>query len=153
MELTHEVQHTRRINSASNPVWMDGLRIALGLFLFIKGILFLEHTTDVFYMFSQHQDIISIRKASMFTSAVHIIGGLMIAFGFLTRLALLCQIPVLLGAVLVVNPQRGVDMGNAELWLSVIVLGLLVFFMIVGPGRYSIDNKILRPKQPAPPAV
>lgn len=151
MNLTHEVQPARRINSASNPIWMDGLRIALGLFLFIKGILFLEHNSDLFYLFSQQQDFISIRKASMFTSAVHIIGGLMIAFGFLTRLSLLCQIPVLLGAVLVVNPQRGVHLGNEELWLSVVVLGLLVFFMIVGPGRFSVDNKILRPKQPAPP--
>jgi len=54
---------------------------------------------------------------------------------------------------MVVNPQRGVNLGNAELWLSVIVLGLLVFFMIVGPGRFSVDNKILRPKQPSPPST
>lgn len=147
--MTQEVHSSRRINSASNPVWMDGLRIALGLFLFIKGILFLEHTSDVFYLFSQHQDIIGIKKASMFTSSVHIIGGLMIAFGFLTRLSILCQIPVVLGAVLIVNPTRGLHIENTELWLSVVVLALLIFFMIVGPGRYSVDNKILRPKQPA----
>ncbi|WP_276496343.1 DoxX family protein [Pontibacter litorisediminis] len=144
MNYTHEINHASPRTSANNPLWMDGLRIALGLFLFIKGLLFLEHNTDVFYIFSQSQDFISMQKASLFTSAVHIIGGLMIAFGFLTRLALLLQIPVLLGALLIVNPQRGLHLGNTELWLSVLVLGLLLFFMVVGPGRYSVDNKVLR---------
>jgi uncharacterized membrane protein YphA (DoxX/SURF4 family) len=148
MQLTHEMHHAAPKNSSSNPVWMDSLRIFLGIFLFVKGILFLEHTSDVFYIFSQNQNIISSSKASLLTSTVHIIGGIMIAFGSLTRLALLCQIPVVLGALLIVNPQRGVHLGNNELWLSVVVLALLVFFMIVGPGRYSVDNKILRQKQP-----
>ena len=150
MNVAHNISTPDRINSASNPVWMDGLRILLGLFLFTKGILFLENTSDVFYVFSASQDIISAERATLLTSAVHIVGGLMIAFGCLTRLALLCQFPILIGAVLLVNPQRGVHMENTELWLSVIVTGLLLFFMIVGPGRYSIDNKVLRQKQPEP---
>ena len=75
------------------------------------------------------------------------IGGLMIAFGMLTRLALLCQIPILIGALMIVNPQRGVNLGNTELIGSLLVTGLLIFFMIVGPGRYSIDNKLLRQKK------
>ena len=150
MNVAHNVSPPTRINSASNPVWMDGLRILLGLFLFTKGILFLENTSDMFYVFSASQDIISAERATLLTSAVHIVGGLMIAFGCLTRLALLCQFPILIGAVLLVNPQRGVHMENTELWLSVIVTGLLLFFMIVGPGRYSIDNKVLRQKQPEP---
>jgi putative oxidoreductase len=144
MSLTHEINHVASRNSASNPVWMDGLRISLGLFLFIKGILFLEHSSDVFLIFSQSQDLISMKKASILTSVVHIAGGLMITFGMLTRLALLCQIPVVLGALLVVNPQRSLQLDSVELWMPVAVLGLLLFFMIVGPGRYSVDNKVLR---------
>ncbi|WP_242918555.1 DoxX family protein [Pontibacter liquoris] len=147
MDLTQEDHPTRRVNSASNPIWMDGLRIALGLFLFIKGIMFLEHTSDVFYIFSRQQDMLSAEKADLLTSSVHIIGGLMIAFGALTRLALLCQIPIVLGAVMFVNPRQGVALGNTELWISLVVLLLLIFFMIVGPGRYSIDNKVFRPKK------
>ncbi|MBJ6118183.1 DoxX family protein [Pontibacter sp. BT310] len=141
-----EIRYPRGVNSANNPIWMDGLRVLLGLFLLIKGILFLEHTTDVFRIFGAEQDIVSAGKAHFLTSMVHIVGGLMIMFGMLTRLALLCQIPILLGALLIVNPQRGVNFGNTELILSLIVTGLIVFFMIVGPGRYSVDNKILRPK-------
>ena len=146
------MQQSGRVNSASNPIWMDGLRILLGLFLFLKGIMFLEHTSDVFYIFSSSQDILSMERATILTSVVHIVGGLMIAFGCLTRLALLCQFPILIGAVLIVNPQRGVNVGNTELWLSIIITGLLLFFMIVGPGRYSVDNKILRQKHPDQPS-
>lgn len=150
MNVAHNMQQTERINSANNPIWMDALRILLGLFLFLKGIMFLEHTSDVFQIFSSSQDILSMERATILTSTVHIVGGLMIAFGCLTRLALICQFPILIGAVLIVNPQRGVHVGNTELWLSIIVTGLLLFFMIVGPGRYSVDNKILRQKQPDP---
>lgn len=149
MAIAHDLRHTHRINSANNPVWMDGLRVVLGLFLFLKGLLFLEHTTDVFYIFSSSQDVISAGKAHLLTSMVHIVGGLMIAFGMLTRLALLCQIPILLGALLIVNPQRGgIHLGNAELILSLAVTALILFFMVKGPGRYSVDNKVLRQRQP-----
>ncbi|MBB6611599.1 DoxX family protein [Pontibacter sp. Tf4] len=149
MALAHELRHPRRINSANNPVWMDALRVLLGLFLFVKGILFLEHTTDVFYIFGAQQDLLSAGKAHFLTSMVHIVGGLMIAFGMLTRLALLCQLPILVGALLIVSPQReaGISLQNTELLLSLGIIALVLFFMVKGPGRYSIDNKILRQKQ------
>ena len=149
MAIAHDLLPNRRINSANNPVWMDGLRILLGIFLIIKGMLFLEHTTDVFYIFSSNQNLLSTGKAHVLTSMVHVVGGLMIAFGMLTRLALLCQIPILIGALLIVEPQNdGISLTNAELILSLAITALLLFFMIKGPGRYSIDNKVLRPKQP-----
>lgn len=148
MALAHQLSSAQHINSANNPVWMDGLRIFLGLFLFVKGLLFLEHTTDVFYIFSSGQGILTAGKAHLLTSMVHVVGGLMIAFGMLTRLALLCQIPVLLGALLIVNPQRGgIGLHNTELILSLFITALLLFFMVKGPGRYSVDNKILRQKR------
>ena len=149
MATAHEIRHLPRINSVNNPVWMDGLRILLGLFLFFKGLMFLEHTTDVFYIFSSEQDVLTAGQAHLLTSLVHMIGGLMIAFGLLTRLALLCQFPILIGALLVVNPQRGAGLSHLELALSVVVMGLLLFFMIMGPGRYSVDNKVLRQRQVA----
>ncbi|QJX49224.1 DoxX family protein [Hymenobacter taeanensis] len=131
-------------NSASNPVWMDGLRMLLGLFLFIKGISFLNNSSDVFYLLSQQESLEHLKKASLFFSVFHIIGGLMIAFGFLTRFALLIQIPILIGAVFIVNTQNGLTLQNVELWVSAAVLALMLFFMVVGPGRYSVDHKLLR---------
>ena len=146
MNILQQTHPSQRISSANNPIWMDALRIALGLFLFVKGIMFLENTADVFSFLSMQQNTEELRRANMFVSSVHIIGGLMIVFGLLTRLALLLQIPILIGAALLVNPQNGFYVENSELWLSIVVLALLIFFMIVGPGRYSVDNLVLRPK-------
>jgi putative oxidoreductase len=142
----HPMAERKNRNSASNPVWMDGLRILLGLFLFVKGVSFLNNSSDVFYLLSQQESLAHLRKASLFFSTFHIIGGLMIAFGFLTRFALLIQIPILIGAVFIVNTQNGLTLGNIELWVSAAVLALMLFFMIVGPGRYSVDHRILRHK-------
>lgn len=139
----------RRRTSAANPVWMDGLRVFLGLFLFVKGVSFLSNTSDVYYLLSQQRHLAELSRASSFFSIFHIVGGLMIAFGVLTRFALLCQFPIVLGAVFIVNMRNGFSLYNVELWVSVLVLALILFFMIAGPGRYSIDNKVLRqpPKQ------
>lgn len=108
MNVAHEIHRPDRVNSANNPLWMDGLRVVLGLFLFVKGIMFLEHTSDVFYIFSSSQEILSAGRASLLTSIVHIVGGLMIAFGALTRLAVLCQFPILIGAMLIVKDRKSV---------------------------------------------
>lgn len=146
MELSHQLPAaTRRPrNSSANPVWMDVLRILLGLFLFVKGVAFLDHTSDVFYLLSQQHSLAELKRASLFFSIFHMAGGLLIAIGALTRFALLCQIPILLGAVLVVNSQNGFTLHNTELWVSAAVLALVLFFMIVGPGRYSVDHKVFR---------
>ncbi|SNC68208.1 Uncharacterized membrane protein YphA, DoxX/SURF4 family [Hymenobacter gelipurpurascens] len=149
MELSHRIPLAERKDrtSANNPVWMDALRILLGLFLFIKGVTFLDKSTDVYYLLTQQQTLGHLSKASFFFSIFQMIGGLMIAFGALTRFAFLCQIPIMLGAIFIVNLRNGLSLHNMELWVSVVVLVLCVVFMIVGPGRFSVDNKIFR--QPA----
>jgi uncharacterized membrane protein YphA (DoxX/SURF4 family) len=69
----------------------------------------------------------------------HLVGGLLINLGLLTRFAAVVQIPILVGAVFFVNIWRGFSPLNSELWLSVLVLFLLILFWIVGSGRYSLD--------------
>ncbi|WP_139924474.1 DoxX family protein [Hymenobacter sp. DG01] len=152
MELSRQfpVANRRPRNSASNPIWMDGLRIMLGAFLFIKGISFLDNSSDVFYLLSQQQSMEGLKKASLFISTFHIVGGLMIGIGALTRFALLLQIPILAGAVLLVNFRNGLRLDNTELWVSMLVLLLCLFFLIAGPGRFSIDHKVFR-NQPSRP--
>ncbi|WBO84806.1 DoxX family protein [Hymenobacter yonginensis] len=146
MELTPQFSAASRPDrtSAGNPVWLDALRLLLGVFLLIKGLSFLDHSTDVYYLLSQQQPWADLKKTSLFVSFFHIVGGLMIATGTLTRLALMCQLPILLGAVLLVNSQNGFNLANTELWTSLLVLLLCLMFMIVGPGRYSVDNKVFR---------
>jgi len=57
MTITSELhQNTWRLNSARNPMWMDGVRILLGIFLFVKGITLLDYCSDVLNIFSSSQE-------------------------------------------------------------------------------------------------
>jgi uncharacterized membrane protein YphA (DoxX/SURF4 family) len=71
----------------------------------------------------------------------HIIGGILLILGFLTRFACLIQIPILLGAIIFINlASDGLKPYN-ELFLSVIVLLLLCYFLIAGNGPWALKIK------------
>jgi len=75
----------------------------------------------------------------------HLMGGLMLAVGLLTRIAALMQIPVLVGAVFIALLQGGLYLPNQSLELSSLVLVLLVVFLVFGSGKYSINYLIFSP--------
>lgn len=123
-----------------HPVWLDIVRIGLGVFLFIKGIGFISDTTRL-------AEIVNGLKIDLFpviavhyVAFVHIFGGFLIALGVLTRLSCLLQIPILLVAVFFVNLRQGFSYLNSELWLSLLSLILVIVFYIVGSGRFSMDE-------------
>jgi uncharacterized membrane protein YphA (DoxX/SURF4 family) len=62
--------------------------------------------------------------------------------GLLTRVAILFQIPIVLGAIIFVNLPKGILSFNSEMELSILVLFLLVFFLIEGSGPLSVDEYI-----------
>jgi len=144
METTHPFPTSAPLHPVAH--WQLGLgiiRIGLGLFLLTKGLLFAEYASDVFQVVNTTPFLsLSYSKATMIGSVTHIIGGLLLTLGYQTRLASLLQIPILLGAVFLVNLQKGIHWDNTELWLSTAVLTLLMVFMIMGAGRPSLDAKL-----------
>jgi uncharacterized membrane protein YphA (DoxX/SURF4 family) len=64
--------------------------------------------------------------------------GAMMTFGILTRLSALLQLPLVFGAVFFVNLFESPL--NTELWLSIICLVLLLVFLVIGSGRFSLDS-------------
>lgn len=66
----------------------------------------------------------------------HLIGGILIAFGLLTRWALIAQIPILIGAVLIniIGVMNGLQLATAS-----IILLLSLFFIVYGSGKHSAD--------------
>lgn len=81
----------------------------------------------------------------------HILGGPLIVFGLFTRIACAIQLPILIGAVFLVNAPRGfLSLGNhMELEMSLIILAGLIVFMVFGAGRFSIDAKRRREMEEA----
>ena len=72
---------------------------------------------------------------SNYIAFAHILGGILLILGVLTRFACLINIPILLGAVFFVNTD--LYRPFAALVLPVITLLALVCFLILGNGRIA----------------
>lgn len=143
MNVIHKVEHW---GDAHRTKWLDILRIALGLLIFFKGIALISNNGASQDLLLQNNSFgFSGMMASLaihIAAFVHLVGGILIIIGLLTRFACVIQIPILLGAIFFVNISRGFSMLNSELWLSVMVLLLLVLFWIVGSGPLSADQNL-----------
>ncbi len=145
MNLVQKVEHW---GDAHHAKWLDVVRIVLGLIIFSKGIALIS---DTGYL----QDLLFRNSIFGFSSVMasvaihivafaHLVGGILITIGLVTRFAVVIQIPILICAVFFVNVANGFSALNSELWLSVIVLSLLVLFWVVGSGPFSVDQQLKR---------
>ena len=124
------------------PIWFSFLRIFLGLYLLWKGIVFIRDTALLEELinrtgvgvFSQNSSTLSFIVAYL-----SLLCGLFIACGLWTRVMSVIQIPILIVAVFFVNLNR-IESGTMELIMSIITLGLLIFFAIKGSGSLSADE-------------
>ena len=123
-----------------HPKWLDIIRIALGIFLCYKGIDFLRNTSTLISAMEIRSPFSSfvIILLGHYVSFAHIIGGFFMTIGMFTRAACLIQIPILLGAIIFINFPTDVLQPYNELFLSILVLLLLIYFLIVGNGPLSV---------------
>jgi uncharacterized membrane protein YphA (DoxX/SURF4 family) len=143
MNVVSKIEHWA---DAHHPKWIDFIRVILGLFIFYKGILFISNTDALLeIMKSADLQFVNLGLAH-FVAFAHLVGGILIAMGLVTRLAIGFQIPILLGAVLFVNSQEGFlsVTNNLEFGVSLAVLILLVVFFIYGSGKFSVDHWMKR---------
>jgi uncharacterized membrane protein YphA (DoxX/SURF4 family) len=123
-----------------HPRWLVILRIALGLLLFAKGITFISNTTLLERLLSGSAFASSTGWLAIVITWANLLGGFMLTVGLMTRLVALLQIPILLGAIIFINAQKGGFAADSELPLAIVALLLLVFFLIEGGGPLSLDG-------------
>jgi putative oxidoreductase len=116
------------------------LRVALGLLLWFKGFSFISHTPELEALIAKSRFAEESHWLAGYVTWSHLFGGVMIMLGLLTRIAVLIQLPVLIGAVFFINAGHGVMTVDSQLGLSIIVLVLLAFFLWVGGGPISMDR-------------
>ncbi|PSR52871.1 DoxX family protein [Adhaeribacter arboris] len=163
MEITQRIENWA---STHYPAWFDFVRMGLGVFLFVKGFIVLSQIDSV-QMFISNINALNGTNVNwnaqllvQFIAYMHIIGGLFIALGFLTRIAIFFQLPILLGAVLFTMPGMRMDAGNTmaqgginfvwtevnlntttfEWWTALFTLILLISSFIIGSGPWSVDK-------------
>ena len=128
--------------NSHRPGWLDIFRIALGIFITYKGAIFAMNLNSL----EMTIEGVNMRYTGValahYVIFAHLLGGPLIAFGLLTRILCAIQLPILIGAVALVNFKEFQSAGSQlELEISAIVLVGLVVFMIFGAGKFSIDEK------------
>ena len=140
----NRLMRLERWGDTHHPKWLDILRICFGIFLCFKGIQMLNHLDSLEQMMTNKLSVGSygLVVLSHYFIFAHIVGGFFLAIGFLTRLASLIQIPILLGAIIFINSSGNVFKPFSELILSILVLLLLIYFLVVGSGPWSVNRLI-----------
>ena len=115
---------------------LDLVRIGLGVFLFIKGIDFMQNITMLSDLIAPVENLTGGMGVIHYVIPAHFVGGILIVFGLLTRWAVVAQIPILIGAVLL---NFLGEMNITNFILSLVVLLLCVFFLFYGSGKHSAD--------------
>ena len=137
MDLLHRLEFW---GERHHPRWMDIVRIALGIFLVYKAVDFLNNMGDLVSLMSQNTSFGSFAYllAGHYVVFAHLLGGILLIFGVLTRFACVIQIPVMIGAIFFVGTNKEMLRPYSELLVSIIVLLLLVYFLIAGNGPLSV---------------
>jgi putative oxidoreductase len=146
MNLLQRLEHW---GDTHHPRWLDIVRIALGVFLMYRGVVFLENMSSELGRIANSISFNSFTLLSLghFVVFAHLLGGLLLATGVLTRFACLVQIPVLLCAIVFVNAPQGLWTRGSELPVSIVVLLLLIYFLIAGNGQWSLNRFVQEEKK------
>jgi len=135
MNLVQRVEHW---GDTHHPQWLDIVRIALGLFLCYKGVDFLMNMSSMLDLLTNSMSFGSFTSMLMsnYIAFAHILGGILLILGVLTRFACLIQIPILVGAIFFINSS--LYRPFSALALPIIVLLLVIWFLVVGDGKWSL---------------
>lgn len=139
MNMVHRIETW---GDAHHPRFLDIIRIALGAFLLLKGISFM-HNTEYLKQLITDQNIIDFSSGLLmalvyYVTFAHMVGGVLIAVGILTRFGCIIQIPIVIGAICLSGIFE--DAINYLVWPSVAALAALILFLVLGSGPWSLDR-------------
>jgi uncharacterized membrane protein YphA (DoxX/SURF4 family) len=135
------INEYKRLFPSRLDIVIDLIRIYLGIALFAKGLYFLSHQ-EALNKLLEGSETTAFAQAAVahYVIPAHLVGGLLLALGLLTRLAALSQIPILLGAVFYVWLPKVVFVEQRQNFeFSALVLFLLALIFVYGAGRLSVD--------------
>ena len=143
MNITDKISHW---GDRHHPKILDSIRMLLGFFLVVKGIIFFNNAAYLRDLIIANRAILQspqiITTLIYYVTYMHLVGGALIFLGLYTRLWALLQLPIVFGVVFFVNIVS--PFVNSELWLSILVLALLFLFVAIGSGPLSLDHLLSR---------
>jgi uncharacterized membrane protein YphA (DoxX/SURF4 family) len=124
--------------------------VALGIFLCYKAISFLSNMSGLIGLLGSTNmatGSFALVLIGQMVVVFHLLGGFFIMIGLHTRLACLSQMPILIGAIVLLRFSGRENVAAGELVLSIVVLALLVVFLIMGNGPWSYDKMFKEEKR------
>jgi putative oxidoreductase len=142
-----DLEHTNHWIKVHGDLFLDLIRIYLGIGLFWKGVYFASHTSELTRLMEESSNLWfasgAIAHAVIFA---HLVGGFFLAIGLITRAAALVQVPVLATAVFYVHLPKAFSIieSRQNFEFTALILFLLVLVSIYGAGRWSVDYILAR---------
>jgi putative oxidoreductase len=130
---------TGRWNFTTAQFLQFALRLTVGFLLMLKGFYFIRNIHELQTMIMESSAPWSTAFMVHYIPWAHMIGGAFIMLGLLTRVAIVLQIPIIIGAIMY-NLGANTFGTGFELALTFAVLALLVYFLVVGSGKISMDE-------------
>src|SRR2546429_9479690 len=97
------INECRRWIESHMDIVIDLVRMYLGIGLFVKGIYFLMHQEELTKLLKGTDNMaFGLGPVAHYVIPIHLVGGLWLAVGLLTRLPALVQIPILFRATIYV---------------------------------------------------
>ncbi len=140
-------EHTNHWLKIHGDIFLDLIRIYLGVVLFLKGIYFASHTADLVRLMEESGNLwIASGMIAHLVILAHLAGGFFLTIGLITRVAALVQIPVMAMAVFYVHLPKAFSAveSRQDLEFTTLILFLLVMISIYGAGRWSVDYVLAR---------
>lgn len=124
-------------------VFADLIRIYLGVGLFIKGMYIMDHRDEMMTALNGGTNLsFTMVAAAHYIIPAHLVGGVLLAFGLLTRWAAAAQLPVLIGALFYMFlPRFSVLEMRQSLEFTALVLFLLALITLFGSGRLAVERE------------
>lgn len=123
-----------------HPLWLDFFRVLLGTVLVWQALYFVVNKSAIVQIVDQYGFGFYTMTAAHAIIGIHLLGGVLIFFGLLTRLAAAIQLPVLLCNIIFIIIPNGFMSIRSETELTVVISALVMLFLFEGSGHYSLDN-------------
>jgi uncharacterized membrane protein YphA (DoxX/SURF4 family) len=140
--LSSERSNILKESKLPNKIIVLIFRVILGGALFIKGVDFVRNKAVLKQVISE-TDLLD--KFSILETAIpwiHLLGGLLILIGMFTRIVIFIQIPLVVGAIIVLFNTQNTSFFSTEMIFAVTILLMLIIYLKFGDGFYSWKNLI-----------
>jgi putative oxidoreductase len=139
-----KIERCRVWLQAHDDLFLDLIRIYIGAGLFVKAFYLMAHRDYLAQVIGDSGNAwFATAAVAQYVIIAHMIGGALLVFGLLTRLAAFAQLPILLGAVFYVHlPHIATVEPRQHLEYSALVAFLLFWIGVFGAGRWSVDYRL-----------